>query len=128
MFIWDKLVWNTDYSVVKNSLTKICREIIKIRFILWMNCTYNVTGLSGKLKRWVEKSLLYVADQNHYRGEIVVDQSSKSEDIYLMVNSLLTDYNTKNRATLQKLPNKSLISGIKKKKLLFGFERRKVKN
>ena len=62
-------------------------------------------------------NVLCTADQDHQRWAIAVNNSNKFEDIYSMVNPLLMDY-TENGATLQELPEKSPISGKRKKKLL----------
>ena len=44
-----------------------------------------------------------------------------------MVNPPLMGYNTKNRATLQELPEKSLIPGKRKRKLLLEIEKKEGK-
>ena len=68
-----------------------------------MTRTCNVTGLTKKLEKWVESECTCIVDQGYHRWEIVVDQSSKSKDIYMMVNPLLMGYDTENGITLQKL-------------------------
>ena len=68
-------------------------------------------------------NILCIANLDHQSWSIVVDHSSKFEDINLMLNPLLMGYNTENGATLQKLTDKLLISGKRKKKLLFKIER-----
>ena len=64
-----------------------------------------------KLKSCVEMKVICIVDQDHQSRVIAVDHSSKFKVISSIVNPTLMIYNTANRASLQKLPDKSQISG-----------------
>ena len=58
-------------------------------------------------------NVLWIVDQNRQWWVIKVDRTRKFKAIYSIVNPPVMVYNTENGASLQKLPDKSQISGEK---------------
>ena len=58
-------------------------------------------------------NVLWIVDQNRQWWVIKVDHTRKFKAIYSIVNPPVMVYNTENGASLQKLPDKSQISGEK---------------
>ena len=113
--------------LLRNNLTKFVVKQIKFdsfygRFLrtMWRG--------SRKLEIWVQSDVLSIVDQDHqWWAIVVVNHSSKCEDTYSMVNSLLTGRDIENVATLQELPEKSTTSVKRKKKVLLEIERKESK-
>ena len=70
-------------------------------------------------------NVLCIVDQDHQCGVVAVDHTSKFKVIQLILNPPLMVYNTKNGASLQKLPDKLQISG--KRQLVDIIEKKESK-
>ena len=105
-----KLYDTSAIILLGNVLVHICSEICKIWLTLWMVYTCSVKGWR-KLKSWVEMNVLCIVDKDHQWWVIAVDHTSKFKVIWLILTPSLMLYNTENGASLQKLTDKSQISG-----------------
>ena len=74
--------------------------------------TCKVKGtISRKLKSWVEMNVICIVDEDHQWWVISVDHTSKFKVIQSILNPPPIVYNSENGISLQKLPDKSQISG-----------------